>query len=156
MSFSLRGRQVTELSRKVAFERGAVGLVASHDRRALDIFDRAREISGVSRLRTASEALCARIVVAHAVCSTYPKCFRALVRYFVRCGKLSQRGAPNKAPTPAVNAIASAPQNVTRATDFHTGDPRRGPPENPAPRERPMSCPKPSRRERRLAPGGRA
>lgn len=31
--------------------------------------------------------------------------------------------APNKAPTPAVNAMASAPQNVTRMVDFHIGDP---------------------------------
>src|SRR4051812_4970612 len=35
----------------------------------------------------------------------------------------SQRVSPNKAPTPAVSAIASAPQKVTRATDLHTGEP---------------------------------
>src|SRR4029079_17004000 len=38
-----------------------------------------------------------------------------------RCA--SQTVAPNKAPTPAVSAIASAPQKVTRATDLHTGEP---------------------------------
>src|SRR6476469_3767350 len=34
-----------------------------------------------------------------------------------------QRVAPNSAPTPAVSAIASAPQKVTRATDFQMGEP---------------------------------
>jgi cobalamin biosynthesis Mg chelatase CobN len=38
-------------------------------------------------------------------------------------GKHGHSVAPNKAPTPAVSAIASAPQKVTRATDLQTGEP---------------------------------
>ena len=37
--------------------------------------------------------------------------------------KTIQRIAPNRAPTPAVNAIAIAPQKVTRPIEGHTGDP---------------------------------
>ena len=46
---------------------------------------------------------------------------------FVRDGfqvrTVAQSFAPNNAPTPAVRAIANAPQKMTRATDFHTGAP---------------------------------
>ena len=35
----------------------------------------------------------------------------------------SQATTPKRAPTPVVNAIANAPQNVTRATDAITGEP---------------------------------
>ncbi len=38
-------------------------------------------------------------------------------------GDVSQKVAPNKAPTPAVSAIARAPQNVTRAAARNTGEP---------------------------------
>ena len=37
---SVRGRQVMELFRKVAHERGAAVMVVTHDHRALDVFDR--------------------------------------------------------------------------------------------------------------------
>ena len=37
---SHRGRQVMELFRKVAHERGAAVLVVTHDHRSLDVFDR--------------------------------------------------------------------------------------------------------------------
>jgi hypothetical protein len=37
--------------------------------------------------------------------------------------KLSYNLAPNNAPTPAVSAMASAPQKVTRTIDFHKGAP---------------------------------
>ena len=36
---------------------------------------------------------------------------------------ISQSFAPNNAPTPAVRAMANAPQKVTRAMDFQTGAP---------------------------------
>jgi len=39
-----RGRQVMELFRKVAHERGAGVIVVTHDRRALDVFDRVVEM----------------------------------------------------------------------------------------------------------------
>jgi putative ABC transport system ATP-binding protein len=41
---SQRGRQVMELFRKVAHERGAAVIVVTHDHRALDIFDRTYEM----------------------------------------------------------------------------------------------------------------
>ena len=41
---SHRGRQVMELFRKVAHERGAAVLVVTHDHRSLDIFDRTCEM----------------------------------------------------------------------------------------------------------------
>ena len=41
---SHRGRQVMELFRKVAHERGAAVLVVTHDQRALDVFDRHLEM----------------------------------------------------------------------------------------------------------------
>ncbi|NLF38909.1 ABC transporter ATP-binding protein [bacterium] len=41
---SMRGRQVMELFRKVAHERGAAALVVTHDHRALDVFDRTYEM----------------------------------------------------------------------------------------------------------------
>ena len=41
---SHRGRQVMELFRKVAHERGAGVLVVTHDQRALDVFDRTLEM----------------------------------------------------------------------------------------------------------------
>jgi putative ABC transport system ATP-binding protein len=39
-----RGRQVMELFRKVAHERGAGVIVVTHDHRALDVFDRVYEM----------------------------------------------------------------------------------------------------------------
>jgi len=39
-----RGRQVMELFRKVAHERGAGVIVVTHDHRALDVFDRVVEM----------------------------------------------------------------------------------------------------------------
>ncbi len=39
-----RGRQVMELFRKVAHERGAGVIVVTHDQRALDVFDRVMEM----------------------------------------------------------------------------------------------------------------
>ena len=39
------------------------------------------------------------------------------------CGVMSYTTAPKSAPTPAVSAIASAPQNVTRKAAFVTGAP---------------------------------
>ncbi|MEI6355727.1 MAG: ABC transporter ATP-binding protein [Verrucomicrobiota bacterium] len=47
---SHRGRQVMELFRKVAHERGAGVLVVTHDQRALDVFDRSLEMED-GRLR---------------------------------------------------------------------------------------------------------
>ncbi|MBK9140774.1 MAG: ABC transporter ATP-binding protein [Verrucomicrobia bacterium] len=41
---SVRGRQVMELFRKVAHERGAAVMVVTHDHRALDVFDRHLEM----------------------------------------------------------------------------------------------------------------
>ena len=41
---SHRGRQVMELFRKVAHERGAAVLVVTHDQRSLDVFDRTYEM----------------------------------------------------------------------------------------------------------------
>lgn len=41
---SHRGRQVMELFRKVAYERGAGVIVVTHDHRALDVFDRTIEM----------------------------------------------------------------------------------------------------------------
>lgn len=41
---SHRGRQVMELFRKVAHERGAAVIVVTHDHRSLDVFDRAYEM----------------------------------------------------------------------------------------------------------------
>ena len=40
-----------------------------------------------------------------------------------RRGSASHKAAPNKAPTPAVSAIASAPQNVTRTAARNTDEP---------------------------------
>lgn len=48
---SHRGRQVMELFRKVAHERGAAVIVVTHDHRALDVFDRTCEMED-GRLRT--------------------------------------------------------------------------------------------------------
>jgi putative ABC transport system ATP-binding protein len=47
---SVRGRQVMELFRKVAHEQSAVVIVATHDHRALDVFDRTVEMED-GRLR---------------------------------------------------------------------------------------------------------
>ena len=47
-----RGRQVMELFRKVAHERGAGVIVVTHDQRALDVFDRVVEMED-GRLRSA-------------------------------------------------------------------------------------------------------
>jgi len=47
---SARGRQVMELFRKVAHERGAGVIVVTHDQRALDVFDRTLEMED-GRLR---------------------------------------------------------------------------------------------------------
>lgn len=47
---SHRGRQVMELFRKVAHERGAAVIVVTHDHRALDVFDRTFEMED-GRLR---------------------------------------------------------------------------------------------------------
>jgi len=41
---SHRGRQVMELFRKVAHERGAAVIVVTHDQRSLDVFDRTYEM----------------------------------------------------------------------------------------------------------------
>lgn len=41
---SHRGRQVMEVFRKVAHERGAGVLIVTHDQRALDVFDRTLEM----------------------------------------------------------------------------------------------------------------
>jgi len=41
---SRRGRQVMELFRKVAHERGAAVLVVTHDHRSLDVFDKTYEM----------------------------------------------------------------------------------------------------------------
>jgi putative ABC transport system ATP-binding protein len=41
---SHRGRQVMELFRKVAHERGAAVLVVTHDHRSLDVFDKTYEM----------------------------------------------------------------------------------------------------------------
>jgi putative ABC transport system ATP-binding protein len=46
----MRGRQVMELFRKVAHEQSAVVIVATHDHRALDVFDRMIEMED-GRLR---------------------------------------------------------------------------------------------------------
>ncbi len=51
------------------------------------------------------------------------RCRHLLRRISPRARKESQRVAPNKAPTPAVSAIASAPQKVTRTVALHTGAP---------------------------------
>ena len=48
---SHRGRQVMELFRKVAHERGAAVLVVTHDQRSLDVFDRTYEMED-GELRT--------------------------------------------------------------------------------------------------------
>ena len=48
---SHRGRQVMELFRKVAHERGAAVIVVTHDQRALDVFDRSLEMED-GRLRS--------------------------------------------------------------------------------------------------------
>jgi len=47
---SHRGRQVMELFRKVAHERGAAVIVVTHDHRSLDVFDRTLEMED-GRLR---------------------------------------------------------------------------------------------------------
>jgi putative ABC transport system ATP-binding protein len=52
---SHRGRQVMELFRKVAHERGAGVIVVTHDQRALDIFDRIFEMED-GRLRPTATA----------------------------------------------------------------------------------------------------
>jgi putative ABC transport system ATP-binding protein len=49
---SQRGRQVMELFRKVAHERGAAVMVVTHDHRALDVFDRHFEMED-GRLKSA-------------------------------------------------------------------------------------------------------
>ena len=49
---SHRGRQVMELFRKVAHERGAAVLVVTHDHRSLDVFDRTLEMED-GRLKAA-------------------------------------------------------------------------------------------------------
>ena len=49
---SHRGRQVMELFRKVAHERGAAVLVVTHDHRSLDVFDRTLEMED-GRLKSA-------------------------------------------------------------------------------------------------------
>ena len=41
---SHRGRQVMELFRKVAHERGSAVMVVTHDQRSLDVFDRTYEM----------------------------------------------------------------------------------------------------------------
>ena len=48
---SYRGRQVMELFRKVAHERGAAVLVVTHDHRSLDVFDKTYEMED-GQLRT--------------------------------------------------------------------------------------------------------
>lgn len=52
---SHRGRQVMELFRKVAHERGAAVIVVTHDHRALDVFDRTFEMED-GRLRPGQSA----------------------------------------------------------------------------------------------------
>jgi len=52
---SLRGRQVMELFRKVAHERGAAVIVVTHDQRSLDVFDRTYEMED-GELRSSSGA----------------------------------------------------------------------------------------------------
>lgn len=52
---SHRGRQVMELFRKVAHERGTGVIVVTHDQRALDVFDRTLEMED-GLLRTGHEA----------------------------------------------------------------------------------------------------
>ena len=52
---SHRGRQVMELFRKVAHERGAAVMVVTHDQRALDVFDRTLEMED-GRLRDPAQA----------------------------------------------------------------------------------------------------
>jgi putative ABC transport system ATP-binding protein len=52
---SHRGRQVMELFRKVAHERGAAVMVVTHDHRALDVFDRTLEMED-GRLRNGQES----------------------------------------------------------------------------------------------------
>jgi putative ABC transport system ATP-binding protein len=49
---SQRGRQVMELFRKVAHERGAAVMVVTHDHRALDVFDKTYEMED-GRLKSA-------------------------------------------------------------------------------------------------------
>ena len=51
---SQRGRQVMELFRKVAHERGAAVMVVTHDHRALDVFDRHFEMED-GRLKNGTE-----------------------------------------------------------------------------------------------------
>lgn len=51
---SQRGRQVMELFRKVAHERGAAVMVVTHDQRALDVFDRHFEMED-GRLKNGTE-----------------------------------------------------------------------------------------------------
>ncbi|HZR21541.1 MAG TPA: ABC transporter ATP-binding protein [Verrucomicrobiae bacterium] len=53
---SQRGRQVMELFRKVAHERGAAVIVVTHDHRALDVFDRVIEMEDGS-LRSGQKTL---------------------------------------------------------------------------------------------------
>lgn len=50
-----RGRQVMDLFRKVAHERGAGAVVVTHDHRALDVFDRVVEMED-GRLRAARDS----------------------------------------------------------------------------------------------------
>ncbi|MBI2928531.1 MAG: ABC transporter ATP-binding protein [Verrucomicrobia bacterium] len=57
---SHRGRQVMELFRKVAHERGAGVLVVTHDHRALDVFDRTVEMED-GRLRPTDAAASAHL-----------------------------------------------------------------------------------------------
>lgn len=52
---SQRGRQVMELFRKVAHERGSAVIVVTHDHRALDVFDRTYEMED-GQLRPATAA----------------------------------------------------------------------------------------------------
>ena len=53
---SHRGRQVMELFRKVAHERGSAVIVVTHDHRSLDVFDRTYEMED-GELRPAAEHL---------------------------------------------------------------------------------------------------
>jgi len=52
---SHRGRQVMELFRKVAHERGSAVMVVTHDQRSLDVFDRTYEMED-GKLRTSHSA----------------------------------------------------------------------------------------------------
>lgn len=53
---SQRGRQVMELFRKVAHERGSAVMVVTHDHRSLDVFDRTYEMED-GRLKAAGDVM---------------------------------------------------------------------------------------------------